>query len=131
MLLFGMFRWMGLAAVATASNPVVLNTSIADPHIHIFEGRAYMYSGRDLDPTSTQFQMPDWHVWSSDNLVDWHHETTITPGQTYIGANTSACYGEDCLPYPACPLSHVCPLPAQVLAKATRRRWLKLLVGAG
>ena len=57
-----MAGWMGLVAVATAtaSNPVVLNTSIADPHIHIWEGKAFMYSGRDLDPTSVHFEMPDW-----------------------------------------------------------------------
>ena len=27
---------------SSASNPVVLNVSIADPHIHIFNGVAYM-----------------------------------------------------------------------------------------
>ena len=31
-----------LASPAQSSNPVVLNVSIADPHIHIFEGKAYM-----------------------------------------------------------------------------------------
>jgi hypothetical protein len=40
------------------ANPVVLNTSIADPHIHIFNGKAYMYAGRDLSPNSTGFEMP-------------------------------------------------------------------------
>ena len=43
-----------------ASNPIVLNTSIADPHIHIYNDVAYMYAGRDLDKTSRTFIMPDW-----------------------------------------------------------------------
>ena len=52
-----------------AGNPIVANHSIADPHIHIFGGVAYMYAGRDLSATSTSFSMPDWHVWSSPDLV--------------------------------------------------------------
>ena len=72
---------------AQASNPVVLNTSIADPHIHIFNGTAYMYAGRDRDPIALHFEICRTlvHVWSSPDLVDWTHETPIEPGQTYIG----------------------------------------------
>ena len=47
-----------LVGGALGANPVVLNTSIADPHIHIFNGKAYMYAGRDLSPNSTGFEMP-------------------------------------------------------------------------
>ena len=84
-----------LLGSAFASNPVVLHTSVADPHIHIFDGTAYMYAGRDRDPDATSFVMPDWRVWSSKDLVTWTHETTITPGQTYIGANTTVCFAVD------------------------------------
>jgi arabinoxylan arabinofuranohydrolase len=74
--------------LAHAGNPIVANHSIADPHIHIYDDRAYMYAGRDLSPTSTGFSMPDWHVWSSPDLVTWTHDTTILPTQTYIGNNS-------------------------------------------
>lgn len=37
-----MLLLLGLLGRATASNPIVLNVSIADPHIHIYNGVAYM-----------------------------------------------------------------------------------------
>ena len=76
------------ARLVCASNPIVANTSIADPHIHIYDGVAYMYAGRDLSPTSRRFSMPDWHVWVSHDLVHWKHVTTILPTQTYMGKST-------------------------------------------
>ena len=79
---------------ARAGNPIVTGVSIADPHIHIFDGVAYMYAGRDLSPSSRRFSMPDWHVWTSFDLVSWTHATTILPGQTYIG-NSTECWAVD------------------------------------
>jgi arabinoxylan arabinofuranohydrolase len=38
--------------------------------------------------------MPDWHVWTSPDLVHWEHATTILPTQTYIG-NSSECWAVD------------------------------------
>ena len=42
-------------------------------------------AGRDQSPTDNGFIMPDWNVWTSDDLVAWHHVTTVTPNQTYMG----------------------------------------------
>ena len=89
-----MYFFVRLALLAFASNPIIRNTSIADPHIHIYDGVAYMYAGRDLSPTSKGFSMPDWHVWTSRDLVNWEHATTILPTQTYIGSSTE-CWAVD------------------------------------
>ena len=83
-----------LPPLVRGGNPIVANTSIADPHIHIYDGVAYMYAGRDVSPTSTGFSMPDWHVWTSRDLVHWEHATTILPTQTYIG-NSTECWAVD------------------------------------
>ena len=58
--------WLLLILLGSAggSNPVVQHTSVADPHIHIFNDTAYMYAGRDRDQDATSFVMPDWRVWS-------------------------------------------------------------------
>lgn len=85
---------LSTAPFVRAGNPLVTNASIADPHIHIYDGTAYMYAGRDLSPTSTGFSMPDWHVWTSPDLVNWEHATTILPTQTYIG-NSTECWAVD------------------------------------
>ena len=58
---------------------------MADPHIHIFGDKAYLYSTRDKSPHSTDFEMPGWDVWRSSDLVHWDHLTAISPQQTYIG----------------------------------------------
>lgn len=83
-----------LGALAGASNPIVRNVSIADPHIHIFDDVAYMYAGRDLNPHAPFFDMPDWHVWTSTDLVHWRMVNTIFPNQTYMGDST-ACWAVD------------------------------------
>lgn len=77
------------AMIVLAENPVIANISIADPHVRIYNNVAYMYSGRDLNQHSPGFVMPDWHIYSSTNLVHWKLETVISPKQTYIGESTS------------------------------------------
>jgi beta-xylosidase len=90
----GLLLLLLMSSAARAGNPIVANTSIADPHIHIFGDVAYMYAGRDLSPTSRGFSMPDWHVWMSHDLVTWEHVTTIFPTQTYMG-NSTECWAVD------------------------------------
>ncbi len=82
------------AGAAMAANPLIPDAGMADPHIHIFNNKAYLYTTRDIDPNSPVWIMPDWNVWSSDNLVDWKHETKILPTDTYIGEST-ACWAPD------------------------------------
>ncbi|MDF7823424.1 family 43 glycosylhydrolase [Pontiellaceae bacterium B12227] len=75
------------AAMCTqADNPLVYDVGMADPHIFIFEDKAYMYTTHDDKEAATvEWNMPDWNIWSSDDLVDWKHERTVKPAETYIG----------------------------------------------
>ena len=51
---------------------------MADPHIFIFNGKPFLYSTRDLDSLAKgRFIMPDWHIWSTNDLLHWKHERTI------------------------------------------------------
>ena len=77
-----------------AGNPIVPNVGMADPHIRIFNGKAYMYATRDEDKNAKSFVMPDWKIWSSDDLVNWKLETSIDPTETYMGASKS-CWATD------------------------------------
>ena len=72
------------ASPATGKNPIVVGKGMADPHIHIFDDTAYLYVGHDRSPEATRFQMVDWNVWTSTDLVNWKHVTTISPNQTYM-----------------------------------------------
>ncbi len=77
-----------------AGNPLVPDVGMADPHIYIFNNKAYLYATRDADPTAKSFVMPDWNIWSSNDLVNWELETTIYPTQTYMGKSTN-CWATD------------------------------------
>ena len=76
---------LALVAFCIADNPIAPGAGMADPHIHIFDNKAYLYTTQDKSPHSTDFEMPGWNVWRSSDLVNWDHLTTISPQQTYIG----------------------------------------------
>ncbi len=80
-----------------ADNPLVPNVGMADPHIHIYNNKAYMYATRDLDSITTTkgWFMPEWKIWSSPDLISWTLERTITPEETYIGKPYEKCWAPD------------------------------------
>lgn len=51
-------------------NPIVRHIYTADPAARVFDNRLYVYTSHDED-TAQYFDMVDWHVFSTDNLVDW------------------------------------------------------------
>jgi hypothetical protein len=78
-----------------ADNPLIPNFGICDSHIHIFEGKAYLYSGRDGNPQAKTYTMPDWRIYSSDDLVNWKLERTVLASETYLGKGNTKCYATD------------------------------------
>ncbi len=77
-----------------AANPIVPYVGMADPHIHIFNDKAYLYVTHDADSTAKEFTMPDWRIFSSSDLVNWKLERTISPAETYMGESNS-CWAAD------------------------------------
>jgi len=60
----------------SAQNPFIQNQFTADPSARVFEGRVYVYPSHDILATEERgrvgwFCMEDYHVFSSENLVDW------------------------------------------------------------
>lgn len=59
-----------------AQNPIITDQYSADPTARVFEDRVYVYPSHDIPPSPGKgrpnwFLMEDYHVFSSDNLVDW------------------------------------------------------------
>lgn len=77
-----------------SNNPIIRNKGVCDPHIHIFNGRAYLYASHDYSPENTGFCMKDWQIWSSDDLVTWTLESTVRPEDTYMGPSGN-CWAVD------------------------------------
>lgn len=63
-----------------------------DPHGFVHDERVYLFACRDASPQNNFFAMNEWWVWSSANLVDWQHESTLRPEDTCIGAPSHQCW---------------------------------------
>lgn len=74
--------------------PMVADVGMADPHIYIFNNKAYLYATRDGDINAKKFVMPDWKIWTSTDLISWKLETTIDPSSTYMGKSDD-CWAPD------------------------------------
>lgn len=81
--------------MAFAKNPIIPNKGANDPHIRIFNGKAWLSASHDKSIDSKAFSMDDWWLWSSDDLVDWKLESVLKPEQTYIGKPFSGCWATD------------------------------------
>lgn len=75
-------------------NPLILKKGVCDPHIHIFENKAYMYATHDAPGYEDNFHMDEWHIWSSENLIDWNLDTVVHPEDFYCGA-LNQCWAVD------------------------------------
>jgi beta-xylosidase len=61
-----------------SKNPVITNIFTADPSAHVWEdGKIYIYSSHDMDPPRGCDLMDHYHVFSSENMVNWVDEGEI------------------------------------------------------
>jgi len=80
---------------AFAENPIVPNVGLNDPHVHIFNDKAYVYATHDKSMENERFIMEDWWIWSSSDLVNWKLESVLDPADTYIGAGFQSAWATD------------------------------------
>ena len=100
-----------VACAALGANPIVPLVGMADPHMHVWPSspsKVYLYSTHDCSRSGRAgtpcvangklgFNMRDWWVWSSTNLVDWTEEQRVKPQQiSWENVNTSQeCWATD------------------------------------
>ena len=67
-----------------ASNPVVSDVGMADPHIKYWPqvNAFYGYTTHDFSPNNMGFKMLDWRVWMSPDLIQWYLADTLYPQNT-------------------------------------------------
>lgn len=73
---------LSLGLNCAAQNPVIRNQFAADPTARVFDGKVYLYPSHDIRNANNPrgldwFCMADYHVFSSDNLVDWRDHGVI------------------------------------------------------
>lgn len=77
-----------------SNNPIIPGLGVCDPHIRIFNGKAYLFATHDEKPGNTSYTMNDWWLWSSSDLINWKKEFTLDPANTYVGI-WNKCYATD------------------------------------
>ncbi|MDE6692150.1 MAG: family 43 glycosylhydrolase, partial [Muribaculaceae bacterium] len=76
-----LFILAGIGLSAHADNPIISGQFTADPTARVFGGKIYLYPSHDI-PSPVEnlkewFCMADYHVFSSDDLIDWYDHGVI------------------------------------------------------
>ncbi len=80
----------------SGQNPIIpVSEGITDPHIRIYDGKAYMTGCHDHSIESTWFHIDHWRMYSSADLVNWKLEYMLRPEETYIGKPYDQCWATD------------------------------------
>jgi len=73
--LLTIFSLIAFSGIISAQNPFIKDKFAADPSARVFKGKVYVFPSHDIisptEPERKWFCMEDYHVFSSDNLVDW------------------------------------------------------------
>jgi hypothetical protein len=104
-LLFGLGAWLLFPTTYTfADNPLIMDQFTADPTARVFEGQMYVYPSHDIlaNPDRGRegwFCMEDYHVFSSENLMDWRdHGVIVSQSKVdWVDAATYSMWAPDCV----------------------------------
>ena len=78
---------LGLKVV---NNPIISGLGVCDPHIHIFNNKAYLFASHDREPGVKFYGMYDWWIWSSSDLVHWELEYNLFPKDMWVGPTNNS-----------------------------------------
>jgi len=92
-------------APSEAQNPIIRNQFSADPSARVFNGRVYVFPSHDIPVPEGKnlrkgwFCMEDYHVYSSDNLVDWldHGKILSQYDVPWVDTNAYSMWAPDCV----------------------------------
>lgn len=81
----------------SAQNPVIKHIFTADPAPLVYHDTVFLYTGHDTaSVTATNYKMPDWHVFSSTDMVNWKDYGTLLSPHTFSWATGDA-YAAQCI----------------------------------
>ncbi|SMO39869.1 family 43 glycosylhydrolase [Gracilimonas mengyeensis] len=83
----------------TGQNPFIKDQFTADPTARVFEGKMYVYPSHDVDCGTDWFCMKDYHVFSSDDLVNWtDHGVILHQNEVaWVDTNANAMWAPDAI----------------------------------
>lgn len=80
-----------------AQNPIIKHIFTADPAPIVYHDTVFLYTGHDTASTkATNYKMPDWHVFSSTDMVNWKDHGVLLSPETFSWATGDA-YAAQCI----------------------------------
>ena len=76
-----------------ADNPIIQTIYTADPAPFVYNGRVYLFADHDEDG-STTYNMKDWRLFSSSDIVNWQDHGIVMSLQTFKWSNANAWAGQ-------------------------------------
>lgn len=96
--------FMCFSVIGIAQNPIIRNQYSADPSARVFGNRVYLYPSHDILATEGKgrkdwFCMEDYHVFSSENLVDWTDHGLIVQQNNvpWVRPESYSMWAPDCI----------------------------------
>jgi len=87
-----------------SQNPIIRDQFSADPTARVFEGKVYVYPSHDILANEERgrigwFCMEDYHVFSSENLVDWTDHGIIVSQYNvpWVDSTSYSMWAPDCI----------------------------------
>lgn len=89
----------------SAQNPIIRNQYSADPTARVFNGKVYVFPSHDI-PTPPEkagrkdwFCMPDYHLFSSENLTEWtDHGVIVSQNKVnWVDSTSYSMWAPDCI----------------------------------
>ncbi len=72
------------------NNPIINDRGVTDPHIKIFNDKAYLFASHDEGLGNDFYVMNNWWIWSSSDLVNWSLDYTLYPANMRVGPTASS-----------------------------------------
>ncbi len=94
---------LSVPLTTAAQNPVISGQFTADPTARVFNNKVYLYPSHDIfPPEGTRqdwFSMEDYHVFSSEDLVNWQdHGVIVTQNKVpWVRPNSYSMWAPDCV----------------------------------
>ncbi len=98
-----LFLFVAFLVSMSAQNPIVRDQFTADPTARVFEGKLYLYPSHDIpspiERLKEWFCMADYHVFSSENLTDWHDHGVIVSQEKvpWVASESYSMWAPDCV----------------------------------
>ena len=103
-ILYILFTALVLPLIGRAQNPLIHDQFTADPTARVFNGKVYVFPSHDIRPPEGEgrldwFNMADYHVFSSENLVNWEDHGVIVSQEKveWVNSDSYSMWAPDCV----------------------------------